>query len=60
LEFDLVAVARDSPIVSQTRGALDFGFMILCAVGRNPLDYNGYGCFCGIGGEGTPMDDTDR
>jgi len=60
LELDLPAEARDSPIVSDKRSVVGFGFMILCATGRNPLDYNGYGCFCGLGGEGTPVDDTDR
>ncbi|KAL9984693.1 hypothetical protein ACROYT_G007019 [Oculina patagonica] len=51
---------RDSPIVSNTRSVLDFGVMISCAVGRAPLDYDGYGCFCGLGGEGTPVDETDK
>ncbi|KAL9984688.1 hypothetical protein ACROYT_G007014 [Oculina patagonica] len=51
---------RDSPIVSNTRSVLDFGLLIICGTGRNPFDYNGYGCFCGIGGHGTPVDDTDR
>lgn len=60
MEFELLAEVRDSPIVSYKRSVLDFGVMIYCAVGRSPLDYNGYGCFCGIGGQGTPMDDIDR
>ena len=34
--------------------------MIACHVGRNPLEYVGYGCYCGIGGEGVPKDQTDR
>lgn len=60
LEFELLAEVRDSPIVSHKRSVLEFGLMISCAVERSPLDYNGYGCFCGLGGEGTPLDDTDR
>ncbi|KAJ7383665.1 phospholipase A2 (consuming 1,2-dipalmitoylphosphatidylcholine) [Desmophyllum pertusum] len=34
--------------------------MIYCATKRNPLDFNGYGCWCGLGGKGTPVDDLDR
>ena len=47
-------------MVSYKRSFVDFGLMITCAVGRSSLDYNGYGCFCGLGGGGTPVDDTDR
>lgn len=38
-----------------------FGKMISCAQpGVNPLVYNEYGCWCGLGGSGTPVDDVDR
>ncbi|XP_037113790.1 phospholipase A2 isoform X2 [Syngnathus acus] len=38
-----------------------FANMIKCAQpGVNPLMYNGYGCWCGFGGTGTPRDDLDR
>ncbi|XP_038049604.1 acidic phospholipase A2 PLA-1-like [Patiria miniata] len=34
-----------------------------CATGlslyQGGLDYNGYGCYCGIGGTGSPLDETD-
>ena len=42
------------------RNVIQFGVMIICATGRNPLDYNLYGCWCGIGGGGNPVDDVDR
>ncbi|RMX54397.1 hypothetical protein pdam_00013863, partial [Pocillopora damicornis] len=34
--------------------------MILRVTKRNPIDFNGYGCWCGIGGKGKPEDDLDR
>jgi len=38
-----------------------FGNMIICVQpGVNPLAYNEYGCWCGLGGKGTPMDDVDK
>ncbi|XP_028270169.1 phospholipase A2, minor isoenzyme-like [Parambassis ranga] len=38
-----------------------FGKMIQCTQpGVNPLKYNDYGCWCGLGGQGTPKDDLDR
>ncbi|XP_047447234.1 phospholipase A2-like [Mugil cephalus] len=37
-----------------------FGNMIQCAQpGTNPLAYNDYGCWCGFGGGGTPLDELD-
>ncbi|XP_078497184.1 phospholipase A2, membrane associated-like [Lissotriton helveticus] len=37
-----------------------FGLMILAVTGKNPLtDYGEYGCFCGVGGYGQPVDATD-
>uniref|UniRef100_A0A8C5DDA2 Phospholipase A2 n=1 Tax=Gouania willdenowi TaxID=441366 RepID=A0A8C5DDA2_GOUWI len=37
-----------------------FGLMINCAQpGINPLIYNNYGCWCGLGGQGTPLDELD-
>ena len=34
--------------------------MITCATNRSGWDYYDYGCWCGYGGSGTPIDDTDR
>ncbi|NXB67903.1 PA2GE phospholipase, partial [Struthidea cinerea] len=37
-----------------------FGLMIKQMTGKSPLDYNGYGCYCGWGGSKRPLDATDR
>ena len=34
--------------------------MIKAATRRNPFDYNGYGCYCGLGGRGRALDQLDR
>lgn len=42
------------------RDLFQFGQMILHATSRWPLNYNGYGCWCGQGGYGPTVDETDR
>ncbi|CAK7321176.1 Putative inactive group IIC secretory phospholipase A2 [Vulpes lagopus] len=38
-----------------------FQRMVKHVTGRSAFfSYYGYGCYCGLGGKGTPMDDTDR
>ena len=44
---------------SNGKRGLYFGHMISCETGRSFLDYLDYGCFCGLGGGGTPVDDVD-
>ncbi|XP_071953773.1 uncharacterized protein [Antedon mediterranea] len=36
-----------------------FGTMIQCTTGIDPLEFVGYGCYCGFGGEGKPVDHID-
>ncbi|XP_053546283.1 group IIE secretory phospholipase A2-like isoform X2 [Bombina bombina] len=38
---------------------IDFGIMIHKVVQRSPLNYVLYGCHCGYGGRGQPMDNID-
>nr|1G0Z_A Chain A, PHOSPHOLIPASE A2 [Bungarus caeruleus]1G0Z_B Chain B, PHOSPHOLIPASE A2 [Bungarus caeruleus]1U4J_A Chain A, phospholipase A2 isoform 2 [Bungarus caeruleus]1U4J_B Chain B, phospholipase A2 isoform 2 [Bungarus caeruleus] len=37
-----------------------FKNMIQCAGTRTWTSYIGYGCYCGYGGSGTPVDELDR
>ncbi|KAM4024803.1 phospholipase A2-like [Anomaloglossus baeobatrachus] len=45
--------------IRQKRGILELARATECATGRFPLFYVGYGCYCGLGGHGTPKDETD-
>ncbi|XP_071800025.1 uncharacterized protein [Asterias amurensis] len=56
----LAIISNGECATRQKRSVPQFALMIACAVGGNPLDYNGYGCYCGFGGGGTPVDATDR
>ncbi|KAB0365017.1 PLA2G2E [Cervus elaphus hippelaphus] len=38
---------------------VQFGVMIERVTGRPALQYNDYGCYCGVGGSGWPVDKTD-
>ncbi|XP_020622302.1 basic phospholipase A2 DE-1-like [Orbicella faveolata] len=56
----LVKEDQSFPLKRLKRNLWQFGNMISCATGRSRWDYNGYGCWCGRGGSGTPVDGTDR
>ncbi|XP_060574719.1 phospholipase A2 SSD387-like isoform X2 [Ruditapes philippinarum] len=38
----------------------EFGEMILLTADRNPMDFNGYGNWCGFGGSGEVVDEIDQ
>ncbi|EDO40742.1 predicted protein, partial [Nematostella vectensis] len=38
----------------------NFRKMIGCHTGNSAFDYIDYGCWCGLGGNGSPLDETDE
>lgn len=38
---------------------VQFGVMIERMTGKSALQYNDYGCYCGVGGSHWPVDQTD-
>ncbi|CAF1180545.1 unnamed protein product [Didymodactylos carnosus] len=46
--------------VPEGRNLLQFGSLIQHVTNTSALNYIGYGCWCGFGGSGQPMDATDE
>ena len=42
------------------RNLKNFGSMVECETNSDKWRYNGYGCWCGFGGAGKPLDGLDR
>ncbi|XP_044125218.1 phospholipase A2, minor isoenzyme-like [Bufo gargarizans] len=57
--FSTVSLVSALP---QTRNLVQFRSIIKCIIpNSHPLnEYNGYGCYCGFGGSGNPVDELDR
>ncbi|XP_070108201.1 putative inactive group IIC secretory phospholipase A2 isoform X2 [Equus przewalskii] len=57
-----VLVIFASCLIAPTHSSFwQFQRMVKHITGRSAFfSYYGYGCYCGLGGKGTPVDDTDR
>ncbi|XP_068167403.1 phospholipase A2 [Antennarius striatus] len=56
----LLLAAATAGAVLLPRALWQFANLIRCPQpGVNPLKYNQYGCWCGFGGTGTPLDGVD-
>ncbi|XP_013393806.1 basic phospholipase A2 RVV-VD-like [Lingula anatina] len=58
--FLYISLTRGEVHPRPKRNVFQFATMIIATTGRNPFDYNGYGCWCGLGGKGKPKDEVDR
>uniref|UniRef100_A0A8D3C3S0 Phospholipase A2 n=1 Tax=Scophthalmus maximus TaxID=52904 RepID=A0A8D3C3S0_SCOMX len=58
----LLAAGLSVAVSSQDKALNQFRKMILCVMpDSSPIfDYADYGCYCGKGGSGTPVDELDR
>ncbi|XP_061905377.1 phospholipase A2-like [Entelurus aequoreus] len=57
----LAAVSTAGSSLERTkRGVLELGGIIKCTTQRSAFSYLWYGCYCGAGGSGNPVDETDK
>ncbi|XP_033623756.1 putative inactive group IIC secretory phospholipase A2 isoform X2 [Fukomys damarensis] len=59
---DPICLSRGRKVTAPTLSSFwQFQRMVKHITGRSAfLSYYGYGCYCGLGGKGVPVDDTDR
>lgn len=55
----MFVVVEEGSVDVFKRDVVFFGVLIYCVIGRNFVDYNGYGCYCGLGGKGRFVDKLD-
>lgn len=46
--------------VMAARNLYQFGNMVNCMTNRSGFSYSDYGCWCGMGGKGDPVDEVDK
>ncbi|XP_078523799.1 phospholipase A2-like isoform X2 [Lissotriton helveticus] len=58
----LLAVVAAEHVAPDTRALWQFRDMIKCAIpnSRPIKDFDDYGCWCGVGGKGKPLDALDK
>uniref|UniRef100_A0A194AT46 phospholipase A2 n=1 Tax=Micrurus tener TaxID=1114301 RepID=A0A194AT46_9SAUR len=55
-----VSLLGASSIPPEPLNLINFKLMIECTTRRSVWDFTNYGCYCGAGGSGTPVDELDR
>ncbi|MFH4982941.1 hypothetical protein AB6A40_009650 [Gnathostoma spinigerum] len=58
--FSLIHQASTSKVHVRHKSLINLYTMTKCHLQISAFYYNGYGCYCGYGGGGTPVDDIDR
>ncbi|KAL9984685.1 hypothetical protein ACROYT_G007009 [Oculina patagonica] len=46
--------------IRKARNLYQFGNMVNCMTNRSRFSYSDYGCWCGMGGKGDPVDELDK